>query len=1039
MILLCCLFLCGGSVLASVPTGDDFDPENPADPEVIDYCWLKVSADPEEGAYVSESAKYKLNGNQVYISTSARNTEEYTYTFQYWTLNGVKTSYSQNFYYTPTKGKYEFVAHYEKKEVVFDPSAPLDPPSPNIKKKYYLYLTSNIEGACTFNMSSGNRVQENKEISLSVNYQSAFYKFEGWKLNGQIISTESYLNYTMPSANTTLEACFSEISFDPESPIDPESNGQNVDNTTRKLLDIQIGTADSNVDKTRIVINEARTLDYDTGADASKMLSGNANFQIYSLDAENNKYSVNERPKDNGVVPLGVVLKNSGSTYISASRLDCSAVLKDKLLNATHDLSLGKYQFTADAGTIEDRFELLVSVQVDTPDDDDNKNKSVTDLNISDIAAVTYNGQAQKPTVTVKDGNTTLTSGTDYTIAYSNNVNAGTATVTITGKGNYKDTKTASFTIDAKEASSLTISDIAAVTYNGGAHEPAVTVKDGSTTLTSNIDYTIAYSNNINAGKATVTVTGKGNYKDTKTANFTINAKSVSGLTLSDISAVTYNGQAQKPAVTVKDGNTTLTSATDYTVSYSNNVNAGKATITVTGKGNYKDIKTANFTINVKSISGLTINDITAVTYNGNKQEPAVTVKDGDTTLTSGTDYTVAYSNNINAGKATVTVTGKGNYKDTKTANFTINAKSASGLTVSDIAAVTYNGGAHEPAVTVTDGNTTLTSNVDYTIAYSNNVNAGKAMVTVTGKGNYKDTKTANFTINAKSASGLTLSDISAVTYNGQAQKPAVTVKDGNTTLTSGTDYTVAYSNNVNAGKATITVTGKGNYKDTKTANFTINVKSISGLTLSDISAVTYNGQSQEPAVTVKDENITLTSGTDYTVAYSNNVNAGKATITVTGKGNYKDIKTTSFTINKATLTVTAKDYTIKEGEDFPKFEAKYEGFVNNETINILDSKPVLTTTAISSEKSGTYDITVSGGKSANYAFSYKKGTLTILSKKGDVNGDGVINVVDVVCIVNHINKKENSIFVTEAADTNDDGRIDSTDVDYVVNLVLGR
>ena len=384
LLLTCFLFMGGSSMQAFVAPGDDFDPENPADPVAIDYCWLKVSADPEEGAYVSESAKYRVNGGQVYISTSARNTEEYTYTFLYWTLNGVRTSYSQNFYYTLTKGKYEFVAHYEKKDVIFNPDNPIDP-SPSItKRKYYLYLTSNIEGACTFNMDSGSRVEENKTVSLSVNYESAIYQFDGWKLDGNIISTDAFMYYTMPSANTTLEACFSEVTFDPDSPIDPNGNGQVVDNTTRKLLDIQIGTAETNVDKTRVVINETKTLGYDVGTDASKFISNTADFQIYSKDANGNKYSINERPKDNGVIPLGVWMKNSGTGYICASRLDCSGYLKDKLLHVIHDLAVGKYQFSADAGTIEDRFELLVTIPLGIAGDVDDNNV----LNYNDIIAI---------------------------------------------------------------------------------------------------------------------------------------------------------------------------------------------------------------------------------------------------------------------------------------------------------------------------------------------------------------------------------------------------------------------------------------------------------------------------------------------------------------------------------------------------------------------------------------------------------------------------------------------------------------------------
>ena len=374
------------------------------------------------------------------------------------------------------------------------------------------------------------------------------------------------------------------------------------------------------------------------------------------------------------------------------------------------------------------------------------KDLNSSDISILQIADVTYNGSAQTPAVTVKDGTTTLTSGTDYTVSYSNNINVGEATATITGIGNFRGTITATFTINAKNASELTISSIAACTYNGSELAPAVTVKDGSTTLTYGTDYTLSYSNNTYPGTATVTVTGKGNYTGTKTANFTINAKNASELTISSIAAVTYNGAAQTPAVTIKDGTKTLTSGTDYTVSYSNNTNAGTASVTITGMGNYTGTKTANFIINAKDASSLAISSIAAVTYNGSEQTPTVTVKDGYNTLTSETDYTVSYSNNTNAGTATATITGKGNYTGTKTADFIINAKSIAALNIT-IADATYNGLTQTPAITLTDESTTLILGTDYTVSCKSK-NAGKATAAITGKGNYSETRYANFTIN---------------------------------------------------------------------------------------------------------------------------------------------------------------------------------------------------------------------------------------------------------------------------------------------------
>jgi hypothetical protein len=78
----------------------------------------------------------------------------------------------------------------------------------------------------------------------------------------------------------------------------------------------------------------------------------------------------------------------------------------------------------------------------------------------------------------------------------------------------------------------------------------------------------------------------------------------------------------------------------------------------------------------IKIIQDTWIQDIPSVTYTGSAKKPNVTVKDGDYTLVEGKDYTVTYSNNTNAGTATATVTGKGNYTGSVSKNFTINKAS---------------------------------------------------------------------------------------------------------------------------------------------------------------------------------------------------------------------------------------------------------------------------------------------------------------------------------------------------------------------------
>lgn len=147
-----------------------------------------------------------------------------------------------------------------------------------------------------------------------------------------------------------------------------------------------------------------------------------------------------------------------------------------------------------------------------------------------------------------------------------------------------------------------------------------------------------------------------------------------------------------------------------------------------------------------------------------------------------------------------------------------------------------------------------------------------------------------------------------AVTYNGKARKPTVTslVVNGRT-LVKDTDFTVAYSNNTNAGTASVVITGKGSYAGTTTATFEIRRKSIAGLAANKISSLTYTGKARTPVPVVYDGSKKLKKGTDFTVAYRSNKAAGTATAIVTGQGNYKGTLKVAFTIAPAANTVKAR------------------------------------------------------------------------------------------------------------------------------------
>lgn len=145
------------------------------------------------------------------------------------------------------------------------------------------------------------------------------------------------------------------------------------------------------------------------------------------------------------------------------------------------------------------------------------------------------------------------------------------------------------------------IKEIASETYTGNKIEPEVSVslKSGGA-LEEGKDYTVKYSGNLNVGKATAKVIFMGDYTGSKEVNFNIASQSITGATVSTIGTKTYNGRLQRPTVTVKLGTTTLKNGTDYTVSYRNNKKPGKATVTITGAGNYAGTKTATFKIKPK-------------------------------------------------------------------------------------------------------------------------------------------------------------------------------------------------------------------------------------------------------------------------------------------------------------------------------------------------------------------------------------------------------------------------------------------------------
>lgn len=591
--------------------------------------------------------------------------------------------------------------------------------------------------------------------------------------------------------------------------------------------------------------------------------------------------------------------------------------------------------------------------------------RPVSTLKIT-VPSVTYNGKAQKPAVTVKYNNYKFKNGTDYTLSYKNNTKIGTATVTVKGKGKLSGTKSVTFKINAKPIKNAVITYNNSLTYNGSTLSPAVTVKYGNATLKKNTDYTVAYSNNVNAGTGTITITGKGIYGGSVKKTFTIKKLGISASAVSGTGNKVYTGSSIKPVPAVKVGGRTLKNGTDFTVSYKNNTEPGTATLKVTGKGNYSGSVSKTFKITARAINDVEVT-VPDTVFTGEQVRPAVVVSYGSYQFISDSDYTLSFKDNVNIGTASVVVTGKNHLSGSRTVTFPIEKADISSTEIA-VKNATFTGSAVKSDIDVRLGNVTLKEGTHYTLSYKNNVIAGTAQVTISGKGSLEGAVTKSFTI---AKADISKASISANgTYAPDGVKIGINAKFSNYTLKS-SDYSFAAP--TAAGEQTLTISGNGNFSGKATVKCNVakadiaNAKSslslstdgkgytvtiiydgvlltqdkdykvavtesttgvsavITGignyggtLTISGISneleafenavvtigKVTYNGTAQLPSVTVKIGSVTLKSGTDYILSAYDNTNAGTATAVITGKGKYAGAeKKKQFTIAPAAIS----------------------------------------------------------------------------------------------------------------------------------------
>ena len=629
---------------------------------------------------------------------------------------------------------------------------------------------------------------------------------------------------------------------------------------------------------------------------------------------------------------------------------------------------------------------------------------------LNNLGSYVYDGNAKTPgVIEVKIGAAEIPAA-NYDVSYTNNINAGTATVTVTGKNNCVDetTATATFIITPKPVTSDMVT-ISPTTFNfdNTLHRPTtITVKDGEKTMGLNTDYTLTNTGGTAIGTYNVTITGEGNYTGTASKSYSIVVNDASGFSVSAIEDQTYDGTPKTPAPVVKEGETTLTT-NYYTVAYLNNINAGTAVVTVTGKNGYNFVKSQTFTIQPKALNTdmLTLSSATFA-YNGSVQKPTVTMADlnaGNPIITSN-DYIVTNEGGTDVNTYTVSVTGKNNYTGTISKTFTITPLniSTATITLATLASYVYDGAEKTPAVQLVKVGELVVPSSAYNVAHSNNINVGStATVTVTAKTgtNFTGSCTTTFSIEKRpvTADMIILSSENLV-YTGSNQAPTVTVKIGGTTLAEETDYTVDIPAAKDVANYWITVTGKGNYTGNAVKQFSIVAENSAAFDVSAISPaeITFTGLPIEPTVTVwkaGDEGGTpLVLGTDYLVTYSDNLNAGTATVTVSGQGNYGGTRRVTFTIvpkaiaeDAITLSQTSYNYNGTEQRPYVT--------VTDGTKTLKENADYTVDYPVDTKSQGTKTLTIKGigNYQGTWTKTYTIGTLTIANASVTLTYDNTV------------------------------------------------
>ena len=343
------------------------------------------------------------------------------------------------------------------------------------------------------------------------------------------------------------------------------------------------------------------------------------------------------------------------------------------------------------------------------------KSINTQEITVTKPADSQYDGNEHKNKPTVKDGEKVLVEDTDYTLYYSEDViNAGTVTVTITGKGNYSQETTVDYQITPRTvkltsgSDSKTYDGTPLVKHNVTPSEDGFVKDDGAT-----YEFT---GSQTNVGTSDNTFTYA--LKDGTLASNYIITTEAGKLTVNPVTDEVTVTIKEHSAEHVYDG--TEKTVTGYDVKSISNKHYTKDDFTFTGKAEVKGTNVGEYPMNVqasdftnnshnftnvtfviedgslkitpKSINpedektGIQVTKPDDTMYNGEEQKNKPTVEDTKTgaTLVENVDYTLSYTAAVNAGTVEVTITGIGNYTGTAKTSYEITKRNVTLTSATD-------------------------------------------------------------------------------------------------------------------------------------------------------------------------------------------------------------------------------------------------------------------------------------------------------------------------------------------------------------------